>query len=324
MGCISKRVGSEKSGLVLGLAVVVAAMLLTACAAGERGEQPTATPTREPGYSTRQTFNQSLTIDGVTVVMDSITHSANHFAVEYSYSSGAPGVDPTQMIKGISLTRADGNLYYSDSPSPIGSEVFPLYSRIPGGEGELVDVSLGTYMIPANVSGSVSIDLGTAHKKGYRASSRRASRGPITAPLNAEFSIGDRKYRVTKLVVFPADFRLWIEPVNEAARRTVLTAESTLTDNTGGTYRHVGGSTSFDDLLPRGHEWRQFRFIGIIPESKTSLTLGIQGGETVVGPFVFEDVRVASDDAPAGATPGAGGAVDLGRGGVRWVAYPKE
>lgn len=323
MVCMPKRLGNEKSRLVLGLALAVAAMLLMACAGGPaQGERPPAKPTHEPGYSTSQTFNQSLTIDDVTMVMDSITHSGNHFAVEYSYSSGAPGVDPTQMIKGISLTRADGNLYYSDSPI-VGEEVFPLYSRIPGGEGELVDVSLGTYMIPANVSGSVSIDLGMAHKKGYRASSRRAARGPITAPLNAEFWIGDRKYRVAKLVVFPTDFRLWIEPVNEAARRTVLT-DATLTDNTGGIYKHVGGSTSFDDLSPRGHEWRQFRFIGIIPESKTALTLGIQGGETVVGPFVFEDVRVASDEAPAGATPGAGGAVDLGRGGVRWVAYPKE
>ena len=319
-----KRLGSEKSRFVFGLAIAAVAMLLMACAGGPaQGERPRAKPTHEPGYSTSQTFNQSLTIDGVTVVMDSITHSANHFAVEYSYSSGAPGVDPTQMIRGISLTRADGNLYYSDSPSPIGSEVFSLYSRIPGGEGELVDVSLGTYMIPASVSGRVTIDLGTAHKSRYRIAARRSVRGPITAPLNAEFWIGDRKYRVAKMIVFPTDFRLWIEPVNESARRTVL-EDATLIDNTGNTYRHVGGSTSFDDLSPRGHEWRQFRFIGIIPEPKTSLTLGIQGGETVVGPFVFEDVRVASDEAPAGATPGAGGAVDLERGGVRWVAYPKE
>ena len=313
MVCMLKRYGDNKSGVVLGLAVVIAAMLLMACAAGHpQGDQPQAKPTHEPGYSTRQTFNQSLTIDGVTVVMDSIMHSANHFAVEYSYSSGAPGVDPTQMIKGISLTRADGNLYYSDSPSPIGSEVFPLYSRIPGGEGELVDVSLGTYMIPANVSGSVSIDLGTAYKSRYRIASRRSLRQPITVPLNAEFSIGDRKYRVAKMNVFPTNFRLWIEPLNESARRTVL-SEATLTDNTGDTYMHVGGSASFDDLSPRGHQWRQLIFRSVIPRSKTSLTLGIQGGETVVGPFVFEDVRVVSDEAPAGATPGAGGAVDLGR-----------
>ena len=316
MVCMLKRYGSSKSGLVLGLALAVAALLLMGCAAGPpQGERPPAKPTHEPGYSTRQTFNQSLTIDGVTVVMDSITHSANHFAVEYSYSSGAPGVDPTQMIKGISLTRADGNLYYSDSPI-VGSEVFPLYSRIPGGEGELVDVSLGTYMIPANVSGSVTIDLGTAHKSRYRIAARRSVRQPITVPLNAEFSIGDRKYRVAKMNVFPTNFRLWIEPVNEAARRTVL-SEATLTDNTGDTYMHVGGSASFDDLSPRSHQWRQLIFRSAIPRSKTSLTLDIQGGETVVGPFVFEDVRVVSDEAPAGATPGAGGAVDLGRGGVR-------
>ena len=300
MGCISKRVGSEKSRLVLGLAVAVAAMLLTACAAGERGEQPTATPTREQGYSTHQTFNRSLTIDNVTVVLDSITHSARDFSVTYSYSSNTPGVKPQQMINGKNLTRADDNMLFSDSPI-VGEEVFPLDSRIPGSEGELVDVSLGTYLIPANVSGNVTIDLGTA----YKTATEDPTDGSITAPINAEFSIGDRKYRVAKILIFPTDFRLWIEPVNEPARRTALVAnEATLTDNTGNTYKHAGGDTAYDNLSPRGHKWHQFIFIGILPESKTSLTLTIQGGENIVGPFVFEDVRVVSDEAGAGAAAG--------------------
>lgn len=85
MGCISKRVGSEKSGLVLGLAVAAVAMLLMGCAAGERGGQPMATPTREPGYSTHQTFNRSLTIDNVTVVLDAITHSASRLSTKHSF-----------------------------------------------------------------------------------------------------------------------------------------------------------------------------------------------------------------------------------------------
>ena len=300
-----KRLSNEKIKIGLGLAIAVAAMLLMACAAGPpQGEQPQAKPTHEPGYSTRQTFNQSLTIDGVTVVMDSITHSANHFAVEYSYSSGAPGVDPTQMIKGISLTRADGNLYYSDSPI-VGSEVFPLYSRIPGGEGELVDISLGSYLVPANVSGSVTIDLGTAYKT---AMDNPPNDGPTIVPLDTRFSIGERQYRVAKMIVFPTNFRLWVEPANDAAKRTDLIGKATLVDNTGNPYKYTGGETTFDNSSPRGHEWRQFIFTGIIPESKTSLTLDIQGGENIVGPFVFEDVRVVSDEAPAGAGVAADGA----------------
>ena len=296
-----KTLSNEKGGVVLGLALAAAAVLMMACAAGEEGTHAMATPAPEPGYSTRQDFNQSLTIDGVTVVMDSITHSARDFWVAYSYSSSATGVDPTQMITGISLTRADDTLTLSNS-SKAGLERFPLESRIPGGEGELVDVSLGTYLIPANVSGSVTIDLGTAYKNRDGKFIRR----PITAPLDEEFSIGDKKYRVSNVRVFPTEFRIWIEPVNESARRTALIAEEAiLTDNAGNTYRYVGGSTSFDNLLPRGHERREFRFIGILLKSTTSLTLSIKGGRTVVGPFVFEDVRVVSDEAPAGDGGGA-------------------
>ena len=297
MGC-TKRLGSEKSRLVLLCTLAAVAMLLTACAGGERGGQPTATPTREPGYSTHQTFNRSLTIDNVTVVLDAITHSASRLSTKYSYSSTTPEVSPKQLLTGFSLTRADGTTIF---PRPGG---YPLNSRIPGGEGELVDISLGSYLVPANVSGSVTIDLGTAYKT---AMENPPNDGPTIAPLDAGFWIGDRKYRVAKMIVFPIEFRLWIEPVNEAARRTDL-GKATLVDNTGNPYKYTGGRTSFDNLSPKGHEWRQFIFIGIIPESKTSLTLTVQGGENIVGPFVFEDVRVVSDEAPAGAGVAAGGA----------------
>ena len=294
MACMPKMLGNEKDGVVLGLAVVVAAVLLAACAAGEEGAQATATPTREPGYSTTQTFNRSLTIDNVTVVLDAITHSASRISPKFSYSSTTPGVNPKQLLTGFSVTRADGTTIFP------GAEGYLLNSRIPGGEGELVDISLGSYLVPANISGSVTIDLGIAYKT---AMDNPPNDGPTIAPLDAEFWIGDRKYRVAKMIVFPIEFRLWIEPVNEAARQTDL-GKATLVDNTGNPYKYIGGRTSYDNLSPKGHQMRQFTFIGIIPEYKTSLTLDIQGGENIVGPFVFEGVRVVSDEAPAG-TPRA-------------------
>lgn len=280
-------------------ALVLGALLLQACAGGERGAQPTATPAREPGYSTHQTFNRSLTIDNVTVVLDAITHSASRISPKFSYSSTTPGVNPTQLLTGFSVTRADGTIIFP------GTEGYLLNSRIPGGEGELVDISLGSYLVPANVSGSVTIDLGTAYKT---AMENPPKDGPTIAPLDAEFWIGDRKYRVAKMIVFPIEFRLWIEPVNEAARQTDL-GKVTLVDNTGNPYEYIGGRTTYDNLSPKGHQMRQFIFIGIIPESKTSLTLTIQGGENIVGPFVFEDVRVVSDDALIETPQAGGGAV---------------
>ena len=307
MGCISKRVGSEKSGLVLGLAIAAVAMLLMGCAGGEQGERPMATPTRESSYSTHQTFNRSLTIDNVTVVLDTITHSENRLLATYSYSSGTPGVDPEQMLNGFSLTRADGDLIFSHSSGTV--EVFPLDSRIPGGEGELVDISLGSYLVPANISGSVTIDLGTAYKT---AMDNPPNDGPTIVPLDTQFSIGEKQYRVAKMIVFPTNFRLWVEPANDAAKRTDLIGKATLVDNTGNPYKYTGGETTFDNSSPRGHEWRQFIFTGIIPESKTSLTMTVQGGENIVGPFVFEDVRVVSDEAPGAGVAADGAATPVG------------
>ena len=50
----------------------------------------------------------------------------------------------------------------------------------------------------------------------------------------------------------------------------------------------------------------RLRFTGIIPESVSSLTLKLRGGLELVGPFVFNDVRVVSEYAN-GETPQAPG-----------------
>lgn len=283
---------TNKTKFALLLAIVFAVSLAVAVVAW--GEQNSPSLQQESDYSTQQTFNRSLTIDGITVVMSSITHSAQQFSVEYSYTSDTPEIEPRQMINGVSLTRTDNTRTLSNSPK-VGSERFPLDSRIPGGEGELVDVSLGTYLVPANISGNITINLGTA----YQTALTTQSNTPITVPLNSEFSIGDKNYRVSKIRVFPNDFRIWVEPTNQSARRTALIVEEvTLTDNTGATYIHISDVTEYDNLSPRGHDWHQFIFGGILPRSTTSLTLTFRGGMTVIGPFVFEDVRVVSENAP--------------------------
>ena len=90
---------------------------------------------------------------------------------------------------------------------------------------------------------------------------------PVSSPIGTDFSVGDRTYRISEMLVFPASFRLWIFPTNEAAKQTELgviaeSASIALTDNTGTSYRAIGGATSFDNLSPRGHEWRQYNFAG--------------------------------------------------------------
>ena len=111
--------------------------------------------------------------------------------------------------------------------------------------------------------------------------------------------------------MFPTRLQIFIEPANESARRTHYGSnldELSLTDATGFSYPQSGGiETSFDNLAPVGFKWVRMRFIGIIPKSVSALTLRIRGGTEMVGPFVFEDVRVVP---AADAMAGAGGAAD--------------
>lgn len=277
---------NNKSRTAIILATVFA--MSTAIAVMVWGEESSPSPEIMHEYSTQQTLNRSITIKNVTVALDTVSHSESRITPKFSYSSTTPGVNPTQLLTGFSVTRTDGTIIYP------GTEGYLLNSRIPGGEGEFVDISLGSYLVPADLSGKVTINLGTAYKT---AMANPANDGPTIIPLNTEFPIGNKTYIISKMMVFPAEFRLQVEPLNEAARKTDL-GKATLVDNTGNPYKYIGGRTTYDNLLPKGHQMRQFIFIGIIPESKTSLTLTIQGGEDIIGPFVFENVHVVSETAP--------------------------
>ena len=328
MGCISKRVGSEKSGLVLGLAIAAAAMLLMACAGGDEGGQSDEAEPEQPKVSV-QTIGRSLTIGDVTVTLDEVTHvstSASESArFRYTYEHVQPDVHVSPTLMGRNITRANGTTHISqgfDDGSYFDTTLVDgiyLNSSIPG-SGENLTASLGVYEIPA-LDDTGDITLNVVGEK------RRNERGINEIPVQAEFSVGDRRYRIPVIEVFPTKLQIFIEPANEAARRTHYGAddEISLTDATGFSYPQSGGiETLFDNLSPVGFKKVRMRFTGIIPESVSSLTLRIRGGSEMIGPFVFEDVRVVPADAAVGAPPGAGGAVDLGRGGVRWVAYPKE
>ena len=123
-------------------------------------------------------------------------------------------------------------------------------------------------------------------------------------PINTEFQVGDGRYLIEKITVYPIEFRMEVVPVNAAARKIGLLAVGvTMEDDSGGTYRLEGGEGTFDDENPRGHVREQFIFSGIIPDSTKSLIMTVRGGSEIVGPFVFEDVHVSYETIKPTPTP---------------------
>ena len=315
MGCISKRVGSEKSGFVLGLAVAlaVAAMLLAACAAGDEGGQADEAEPEQPKVSV-QTLGRSLTIGDVTVTLDEVTHvstsASESVRFRYTYEHVQPDGHVSPTLMGRNITSANGTTHsrsFDDGSYLDTTQVDGIYlnSSIPG-SGENLTASLGVYEIPA-LDDTGDITLNVVGEK------RRNERGVNEIPTQAEFSVGDRRYRIPVIEVFPTRLQIFIEPANEAARRTYYGAnldEISLTDATGFSYPQSGGiQILYDNLSPVGFKNVRMRFTGIIPKSVSSLTLRIRGGIEMIGPFVFEDVRVVPADVAVETPQAAGVAV---------------
>ena len=305
---IPRRLDIEKGWLVLGLTLAIAAILLMACAAGEQGAQAIDAEPEQPKVSV-QTIGRSLTIRGVTVTLDEVTHistSASESArFRYTFEHTQPNIRVSPTLMGRNITRANGATHrsqgFDDGSRADTTLVDGIYlnSSIPS-SGENLTVSLGVYEIPASDdTGDITINI-IGEKR------RSEEHGFYEIPTQAEFAIEERRYRIPKIDVLPTKFQIVIEPANDAARRTHHSEnqqEMSLTDATGFSYPPRGIQTTYDNLSPVGFQDVRLRYTGIIPKSVSSLTLRIRGGEEMVGPFVFEDVRVV----PAAGVP-AGGA----------------
>ncbi len=291
--------------LVIGLVILASIIALSPVIAREDPPEPTLSP-----KTYTQQIDRTLIIGEVTVELEQTIHSSDTLELRYSYRSTQAGgmIHPT--INGHSITRADGSVIdfpSSTSQTDDGGEIskFELSTPIPGGR-ETLDVSLGSYITPASTDtiGTALIEFAPNFGKAYdTALNAPGAVKPIEMPLQAELLMGERQYRVTKMTIFPTSFQIEVVPVNEAGRKVELwgvdpSAESTLTDNTGASYYLGGGSTTFDELSPRGHASQQFIFQGIVPSSVSSLTLTVRGGGNIVGPFVFDNIALVSEDIP--------------------------
>ena len=96
-------------------------------------------------------------------------------------------------------------------------------------------------------------------------------------------------------------FNLTLSPANNLASKTEMAsggvANVTLTDDAGNAYEWLSTRTRWSKSQDsRAVEWQQLTFQRVPPGSVSTLALDITGGGTVVGPFVFKDVRLVSGD----------------------------
>ena len=296
-----------------GLSALAAALclVLSSCVVNSRltAPEPQTPPTPTP-VTYAQQVNRTLTIGQVTVELHYANHSGSILEVHHSYRTTHPSGEVHSTLGGYSVTRADGSsteIKTSVRDKPDVGEAYRYDIGAPiAEEGERLNISAGTYIIPApEITATAVITFDPDFGKSYDAMlDLPGATKPLEMPTNAEFQVGGRRYLIEKITVYPIEFRMEVVPVNAAAKKiSLLVSGVTMEDDTGGRYRLEGGRATFDDENPRGHVREQFIFSGIIPDSTRILTLTVRGGDEIVGPFVFEDVFVSYETIKPPPTP---------------------
>ena len=298
--------GSSLSALAAALCLVI-----SFCGVNSRmtATEPQYPPTLTP-VTYAQQVNRTLTIGQVTVELHYANHSGSILEVHHSYRTTHPSGFIDTALGHRSVTRAGGSPIEfpraaREQPDVRVALLYDLGTPITE-EGERLDISLGSYIIPApEVTATALIEFDPDFGKSYDATlDLPGATKPLEMPINTEFQVANRQYLIEKITVFPIEFRMEVVPVNAAARKIgLLTGGVTMEDDTGGKYRLEGGASTFDDENPKGHVREQFIFSGIIPDSTQTLTLTVRGGDEIVGPFVFEDVYVSYETIKPTPTP---------------------
>lgn len=179
--------------------------------------------------------------------------------------------------------------------------------------GEEVDISLGSFIVAdASLTAAVDIPLSSVSESG----------GLSPQP---ELLVGSKRYAITSLrfETFPGHegMRVIIDtkPLNRAAEYGMLgivassSTHATLTDGDGSVYDVFAMRTKF---APFDQTLKEQSLIFDVTERKCFssgdiLTLNIRGTGNIVGPFVFENVQVVPESAPA-ETPQVPGGPGIG------------
>lgn len=263
--------------IVLGVAAV---LLANRAISSDSSEVVTLEPTPTPYPEQTWQINQSLTIGDFTVNFVQAKDTANGLRLSRTYETNIPETDYLP-IGSYAIRYPNGSIALADD------------GLLPGAENDL-DVSLGSFLVPDyGLTGSVDIPLASLSESG----------GVSPEP---ELSIGEKIYRITHVSFAGDQIAISVQPISESAKRSLLgvaadaPVDATLTDDAGKSYGFLFGSMNFEHF-DQAVDTQELAFYGIERESlssATKLTLTVRGGGEIVGPFVFDNIALVSEDAP--------------------------
>ena len=252
----------------------------------------------------------TLTKEGLTVRLTAARSISD--GVELTYSPDRTSEDPEIYHISVPSIRYDDGMSL-DVTSDVGTSG-GIIAKVDADTRDLpedgsVDVDLGSWLVSdPGLYGTSTFSLG------QNISDEMPDNGASNKiTVSGAISVGNRSYGITELVLDRRTeyevFNLKVIPTNDAAQKTELAstnvASVSLTDNASGSYKWVGTRTRWQESN-RGAKriaWQQLSFEGLPALTVSSFSLSITGGGKVVGPFVFEDAMVVSEDTGSSGTP---------------------
>ena len=252
----------------------------------------------------------TATIDDLTVSLRKATDNDSGIQLRYDYDHDDRdviayhiGVPVVKYADGSETEAVSGEIL-SDGDTLINFKPGPGIATV---DDETVVVDMGSWAIESSqLAGAATIPLGS------NLGNAIPEKGKVsTLSIQSDLVSGSSTYRISELILdrqsYSENFRLKIVPSNDDERETELasgnSATVSLSDNNGNPYIWVSTRTSWNHVNGQKKvEWQQLIFDGLPKSNASSLTLSVRGGNKVVGPFIFEDVRL--DD--SGVEPGAG------------------
>lgn len=251
------------------------------------------------------TTDESLTISGITVELSESVKTAKGIDIGHTFRTG--NADMVLHPIGVPEIRSGETVVRARKGVVGGRGNFTTsipWDTAKAKHTNVADVDLGSFVVSKpNISGSSRISLGADYGASIATESSSAS-----ILLNANLDVSGRRYLVSKMTLFGnengagfSSFSLTLSPKNDAAKRTEIAsggvADVALTDDRGNSYQWTRTRTNWNkDTNSRTVAWQQLSFDGAPPSTASTLTLSVTGGGEVVGPLVFEDVRLVSGD----------------------------
>ena len=278
--------------LILATATVVA-LLIGLAISNLAGQENTSSPQVHR-------LNRSLSIGEITVNLSEIHEGSDTLKLHHSYSSDLPDSSFLQLDR-TEVWTTNRKLGRSRSETNSGLATMSVMdwdsSRLT--QGQEVTVNAGSFIVNnSSISGNATISLGSDFSKSVVSSDE-----VVRVSLDATLSVTGRSYKITDMTIIRKDglqpeFHIKLEPSNAQAKLTELvsfgdSSEVSLMDDTGVSYELMRVRTRWNSArADKAVVWQQLAFAGTPSNAATEMTIRVQGGADLVGPFVFQNIRL--------------------------------